>query len=63
MKNNLRARRQELGKTLLDVANEIGVREATVSKWERGEVVPSSARVIKIEKAYKAKWANLMGVS
>jgi transcriptional regulator with XRE-family HTH domain len=38
IKNILKQRRLELGLTLLDVAKKVGVSEATVSRWESGEI-------------------------
>lgn len=34
----LKIRRKEMGLTLLDVANACGVSEATVSRWESGDI-------------------------
>lgn len=34
----MRSRRQELGKTQKDVADAVGVSEATVSRWESGDI-------------------------
>jgi len=38
MKNKIKARRIELGMTLKQVAQEVGVSEATVSRWESGDI-------------------------
>lgn len=37
-KQYLRQRRTELGLTLLEVADKVGVSEATVSRWESGDI-------------------------
>ena len=37
--SKLRLRRLSLGKTLLNVAEEVGVSEGTVSRWESGNIV------------------------
>lgn len=37
-KEKIKQRRLELGLTLDDVANRVGVRAATVSRWESGEI-------------------------
>lgn len=38
-KINLKQRRIELGLTMKDVANAVGVSESTVSRWEAGNIV------------------------
>lgn len=38
-KINLRNRRLELGLTMKDVANAVGVSESTVSRWEAGNIL------------------------
>lgn len=38
MNNFLRKRRQELGLTMLNVADKVGVTEATISRWENGQI-------------------------
>ena len=52
---NLRERRLELSLTQREVANSVGVTEATVSRWESGEIdnmrrdkIANLARVLKI---------------
>lgn len=39
IQNLIKNRRNELGLTLLDIANACGVSEATVSRWESGDIV------------------------
>ena len=38
IKEKLKNRRKELNLTMLDVANKVGVSEATVSRWESGDI-------------------------
>lgn len=38
IKDYIRIKRLQAGKTLDDVAREVGVSEATVSRWESGEI-------------------------
>ncbi len=38
IKEKLKSRRKELNLTMLDVANKVGVSEATVSRWESGDI-------------------------
>ena len=60
IKNKLRKQREKLGKTVLSIAERIGVRESTVSKWERGVTVPSSKYIRGIERAYEMPWHDIM---
>lgn len=45
IKERLKNRRKELKLTMLDIANYVGVSEATISRWESGEIekLPSTA--------------------
>lgn len=47
-KDLLRARRIELGLSQLDVAKYVGVSEATVSRWESGDIANMAAGRIKL---------------
>lgn len=47
-KINLKARRKELKLTLLQIAEHVGVSEATVSRWENGNIAN-----MKRDKIYK----------
>lgn len=62
MMNQLRKRRLELGYTAIEMATKIGIRESTLTKWERGESMPSGKYVRLIESAYVMGWHDLMGV-
>ena len=47
--NLLRERRQELGMTMKQVADAVGVSEATVSRWESGEIANMRrSRIVKL---------------
>lgn len=55
IKNLIKSRRKELGLTLADIAKACGVSEATVSRWESGNIddmkrsrIASLAKVLKI---------------
>lgn len=59
----IKQRRQELGMTLLDLAKLTGVQEATVQRWESGEIktvkyetVEKLAEVLKCEPVYLMGW-------
>lgn len=63
IKDVLKARRTELGLTQLDVANAVGVSEATVSRWESGDIanmkrsrIASLASVLKISPSIIMGW-------
>lgn len=63
IKDILKARRTELGLTQLDVANAVGVSEATVSRWESGDIanmkrsrIASLASVLKISPSIIMGW-------
>ena len=56
MKNYLANRRKELGLTMKEVADSIGVSEATVSRWESGAI--ANMRRDRI-----AKYASILDVS
>lgn len=53
---DLKARRQELGLTMLEVANAVGVSEATVSRYESGNI--KNMRRDRIEKYAKVLRIN-----
>ena len=55
MKNLIKNRREELGLTQKDVADYVGVSEATISRWESGEIknfrrdkIRSLAQILKL---------------
>ena len=63
IKDILKNRRTELGLTQLDVANAVGVSEATVSRWESGDIsnmkrsrIASLASVLKMSPSIIMGW-------
>lgn len=52
----LKSRRKELGLSMKEVADRIGVAEATVSRWESGDIANMKRNYIK-------KYAEILGVS
>lgn len=59
----LKVRRKELGLTLKEVADRVGVSEATVSRWESGDIknmrrdrVAALARVLDLPPAVLMNW-------
>lgn len=58
----LKTRRKELGLTLLEIANKIGVTEATVQRWESGEIKTlRHGRIVKLAEILDVSPAQLMG--
>lgn len=61
-KDVLKARRQELGMTLEDVAEKVGVSRATVLRWESGEIESvRSDKIAQLAQALSMSPAQLMG--
>ena len=56
IQNLIKNRRKELGLTLLDIANACGVSEATVSRWESGDIV-------NMKRSRIAQLANVLKIS
>lgn len=45
MRNEIKSRRMGLGMTQEDLAEKLGVSHITVSRWERGDTLPSPKNV------------------
>lgn len=61
----LKARRSELGFTLLEIAKKMGVSEATVQRWESGNIktlrqgrIAQLAEILKVSPAYLMGWED-----
>ena len=59
----IRLRRKELGLTMREVANKVGVSEATVSRWESGDIrnmrrdkIAALARALDVSPAVLMDW-------
>lgn len=62
IKNALRDRRKELGLTMKEVADLVGVSEATISRWESGNIANMRRdRIAKLAQALKISPAVIMG--
>lgn len=62
LNEKIRKRRQELSLTLVDVANYLGVAEATVQRYESGNIKNlKSSTVTKLSEILKTTPAQLMG--
>ena len=58
----LRKRRSELGYTLLEIADKMGVSEATVQRWESGNIKSlRQGRISQLAEILKVSPAALMG--
>jgi len=63
MNERIKKRRLELNLTMLEVANHVGVSEATVSRWESGYIANMRqdrilllAEILKVEPGYLIGW-------
>lgn len=62
IKDILKNRRNELGLTQLDVANAVGVSEATVSRWESGDIANMKrSRIASLASVLKMSPSIIMG--
>jgi transcriptional regulator with XRE-family HTH domain len=57
--NLLRDARERLGKTQGQVAEEVGVTQATVSNWESGEATPRPSKWSRISEVYGVSFKRL----
>lgn len=58
----LKCRRQELGLTLIQIAESVGVSEATVQRWEKGHIKTlRHENLVKLAETLRMKPAELMG--
>ena len=48
---SIRAAREKLGKTQLQVANELGIAKTAYQRYECGKVIPNAVMGVKIAKA------------
>ena len=63
MENILKERRLQLGLTMLQVAQAVGVSEATVSRWESGDIANMRRdRIAKLAKALQLRPSAVMGI-
>lgn len=59
----LKERRSELGLTMKQVAEKVGVSESTVSRWESGDIANMTRdKVVALANALKLRPATLMGL-
>ena len=69
MKDRIKSRRSELGLTLEEIANRVGVSRATVLRWEEGTIqnmgrdkIASLAAALHVTPAYLMGWTDDPGV-
>ena len=61
-KDKIKARRKELGLTLEDVGQIVGVSKTTIQRWESGEIKNQRRdKIVKLAQALQTTPANLMG--
>jgi transcriptional regulator with XRE-family HTH domain len=58
--NLIRRRRMKLGMTQIDLAEQVGVREHTVQRWEAGAVRPSSEYLLRLAEALDVRVDELL---
>lgn len=64
MQNVIRDRRLELGLTMKEVANAVGVSEATVSRWESGDIADMKrSRIFSLSKVLQISPLVILGYS
>lgn len=64
MQNVIRDRRLELGLTMKEVANAVGVSEATVSRWESGDIADMKrSRIFSLAKVLQISPLVILGFS
>ncbi len=62
LQERIKARRLKLGMTLLDVANQLGVKEATMQRYESGEIKNiKHETIVKLAEIFGCSPAYLMG--
>lgn len=62
LKDLIRERRLEIGKTMEEIAKETGVSKATVQRWESGEIKDiRRSKIVDLAKALNVAPAYLMG--
>lgn len=64
MESILKERRQQLGLTMLQVAQAVGVSEATVSRWESGDIANMRRdKIAKLANALQLRPSVVMGIN
>lgn len=63
LKENLAALRKDKGLSQNDLAEEMHVSRQTISKWERGNVLPSTDNLIWLSKFYQVSLDELVGIA
>lgn len=56
----IRTRRTKLGMTQVDLAEQVGVREFTIQRWESGATRPSSGLLVKLASALDVRVDELL---
>jgi transcriptional regulator with XRE-family HTH domain len=63
VKDDLKQRRLELNLTMADVANKVGVSEATISRWESGDIANMRRdKIVLLAKALQVSPSFIMGL-
>ena len=63
LKDDLKQRRIELNLTMAEVANKVGVSEATISRWESGDIANMRRdKIVLLSKALQVSPSFIMGL-
>ena len=63
LKDDLKQRRIELNLTMAEVAKKVGVSEATISRWESGDIANMRRdKIVLLSKALKVSPSFIMGL-
>lgn len=60
--NNLKELRLSQNKTILDVERETGIKNANISRWENGKVIPGADMCIRLAEYYGVSVDYLLGL-
>ena len=57
---NIRSNRQRLGLSQIDLADELGVTQPSVSSWERGKQMPDMKNLVQLERLFELAPGTLL---
>lgn len=61
--NTLASERTRLGIDQSDVAEKLGVSKTTISRWERGESIPTGEYLVKLHELFGCSIDYLLGLT
>jgi transcriptional regulator with XRE-family HTH domain len=57
---HIRSNRQRLGLSQIDLADELGVTQPSVSSWERGKQMPDMKNLVQLERLFELAPGTLL---